>query len=230
MLSACRTSGMAEIFQWVRESFLELGPSDSGAFALLSNIYATNDRWGDISRLRRLMRKKGIKKEPGSSIIELDGWVHVFLVGVMEHHHMEDILTQYHLFGYFLQLFYDDPVEGIPMITDALLVPAFMKKMQSSGDMNLIGNVIYPKLSLFNPTPTHEMPWAGDRIEPRIFSRFGSVQLRTAHCSCSTEARHRLFPARLPAPLTPDPHLVPDDLSCFFHRQSRRILRHFSII
>ncbi|KAK8947621.1 hypothetical protein KSP40_PGU015485 [Platanthera guangdongensis] len=42
-------------------------------------------------------------------------------------------------FGYFLQLFHDDPVEGIPMITDALLVPAFMEKMQSSGDMNLIG-------------------------------------------------------------------------------------------
>ncbi|KAK8935900.1 Pentatricopeptide repeat-containing protein [Platanthera zijinensis] len=104
MLSACRTSGKTEISQWVRDSLLELGPSDSGAFVLLSNIYATNDRWGDISRLRRLMRKKGIKKEPGSSIIELDGWVHEFLVGVMEHHQMEDILMVLYIFEKQMQI------------------------------------------------------------------------------------------------------------------------------
>ncbi|KAK8956314.1 Pentatricopeptide repeat-containing protein [Platanthera guangdongensis] len=104
MLSACRTSGKTEISQWVRDSLLELGPSDSGAFVLLSNIYATNDRWGDISRLRRLMRKKGIKKEPGSSIIELDGWVHEFLVGVMEHHQMGDILMVLYIFEKQMQI------------------------------------------------------------------------------------------------------------------------------
>lgn len=104
MLSACRTSGKTEISQWVRDHLLELGSSDSGAFVLLSNIYAANDRWEDISRLRRLMRKEGIKKEPGSSIIELDGWVHEFLVGVMEHHQMEDILMVLYIFEKQMQI------------------------------------------------------------------------------------------------------------------------------
>ncbi|PKU84293.1 pentatricopeptide repeat-containing protein At4g38010 [Dendrobium catenatum] len=91
MLSACKTSGNVQLSQQII-GHLELEFSDSGVFVLLSNIYAANERWGDIPMLRSLMRKKGIKKEPGSSVIELDGRAHEFLVGEINYPQKEEIL------------------------------------------------------------------------------------------------------------------------------------------
>ncbi|XP_020595720.1 pentatricopeptide repeat-containing protein At4g38010 [Phalaenopsis equestris] len=91
MLSACKASGNVQLSQHILDH-LELEASDSGVFVLLSNIYATNEKWENINTLRRLMRKSGIKKEPGSSIIELNGKAHEFLVGEMEYTQQEEIL------------------------------------------------------------------------------------------------------------------------------------------
>ncbi|KAJ6971197.1 hypothetical protein NC653_035463 [Populus alba x Populus x berolinensis] len=43
-----------------------------GFYVLLSNIHAINQRWADVTRIRRLMMKRGIEKTPGSSVIEVD--------------------------------------------------------------------------------------------------------------------------------------------------------------
>jgi len=64
---------------------IELSPQDSkqdsSCYVLLSNIYAKMGRWDDVSKVRSMMRKRGVRKIPGCSSILMDGKVHQFLVG-----------------------------------------------------------------------------------------------------------------------------------------------------
>ncbi|KAL2331931.1 hypothetical protein Fmac_019512 [Flemingia macrophylla] len=60
---------------------IELAPQDSSCYVLLSNLYAKAGRWDDVSKVRSMMRKRGVRKIPGCSSILVDGRVHEFLVG-----------------------------------------------------------------------------------------------------------------------------------------------------
>ncbi|KAK6936388.1 Pentatricopeptide repeat [Dillenia turbinata] len=91
LLGACKASGNAKLSQKILDRLLELESRDSGAFVLLSNIYAINDRWHDVTRIRRLMKNQGVTKVPGSSVIEVDGKGHEFLVGDFSHPENEEI-------------------------------------------------------------------------------------------------------------------------------------------
>ncbi|KAI3928213.1 hypothetical protein MKW98_023814 [Papaver atlanticum] len=86
LLSACKAYGNVEMSRKIQRNIVEMEDDfehhqDSGVYVMLSNIHATSDRWEDVTRIRKLMQKKGIKKSPGSSIIQVDGESHVFLVG-----------------------------------------------------------------------------------------------------------------------------------------------------
>jgi len=59
--------------------------TSSGTYVLLSRVYALANRWNDVGLVRRMMSEKGIKKEPGCSSIEIDGFVHEFLAGDTSH-------------------------------------------------------------------------------------------------------------------------------------------------
>lgn len=48
---------------------LELEPENPIPFVVLSNIYARQDRWKDVHKIRKLMDKKGLKKLPGLSSV-----------------------------------------------------------------------------------------------------------------------------------------------------------------
>ncbi|KAF3433051.1 hypothetical protein FNV43_RR24153 [Rhamnella rubrinervis] len=91
LLSACKATGNVELPQEILERLLDLEPQDSGVFVLLSNIYAANRRWADVKRVRWLMKEKGIQKAPGSSVLEVNGKPHEFLVGDTRHPRIEDI-------------------------------------------------------------------------------------------------------------------------------------------
>lgn len=91
LLSACRATGNVELSGEIQERLLDLEPQDSGVYVLLSNIYATNRKWADVTRVRWLMKEKGIHKAPGSSILEVNGKPHEFLVGDTRHPQIEDI-------------------------------------------------------------------------------------------------------------------------------------------
>ncbi|KAJ0021675.1 hypothetical protein Pint_31902 [Pistacia integerrima] len=59
---------------------IKLDPKDSSSYVLLSNIYAKAGRWDDVSKVRLLMKHRGVRKIPGCSSILIDGKVHQFLV------------------------------------------------------------------------------------------------------------------------------------------------------
>ncbi|CAK7337197.1 unnamed protein product [Dovyalis caffra] len=85
LLSACKANGNVELPQEMLDHLVEFDSHDSGVYVLLSNIHAINQRWADVTRIRRLMKEKGIKKPPGLSVIEVDGKAHEFIVGGTRH-------------------------------------------------------------------------------------------------------------------------------------------------
>lgn len=88
LLGACVAHKNVEIGKLAADRVLEMEPQDESSYVLLSNIYATEKRWDHVALVRKNMKKKRIKKEPGLSWIESQGIVHYFAVGDDSH---EDI-------------------------------------------------------------------------------------------------------------------------------------------
>eukprot|EP01018_Ginkgo_biloba_P022935 Gb_12722 [translate_table: standard] len=91
LLGACRVHGNVDIGQRAADSLFELEPQNSGTYVLLSNIYAAASRWDDVLKVRKMMKDRGIRKQPGCSWIELKNRVHAFVVGDRSHPQTESI-------------------------------------------------------------------------------------------------------------------------------------------
>ncbi|XP_057975842.1 pentatricopeptide repeat-containing protein At1g25360 [Malania oleifera] len=85
LLAGCRIHGNMGLGIKAAEQLFELMPQHDGTYVLLSNMYATAGRWDDMAKVRKLMRERGVKKEPGCSWIEFENKVHVFLVDDTTH-------------------------------------------------------------------------------------------------------------------------------------------------
>lgn len=82
LLGACRIHGNPDIAQVAANHLLELEPNGIGNYIVLSNIYALAGRLDEVSRVRKLMRGKGLKKNPGYSWIEIKkGEIREFFAG-----------------------------------------------------------------------------------------------------------------------------------------------------
>ncbi|CAN4120825.1 unnamed protein product [Withania somnifera] len=81
LLSSCRTHRNLEIAVIAMEHLLELEPEDTGNYILLANIYADLGKWDGVSRMRKLIRSKSMKKTPGCSLIEINSLVQEFMSG-----------------------------------------------------------------------------------------------------------------------------------------------------
>lgn len=94
LLGAARVHGNLEIGEVALKNLLQLEPEISGNYVLLSNMYATSNRWDDASRVRRLMKDHGINKVPGISLVEVDGTIHKFLTGDRTHTNSVEIYSK----------------------------------------------------------------------------------------------------------------------------------------
>lgn len=91
LLSSCRMHSNLDLAERAANYILGLEPHCSAAYVLLSNFYASANRWGDVSRLRVTMRDKGIVKQPGRSWVTIKGQKHLFLSGDKSHSLSENI-------------------------------------------------------------------------------------------------------------------------------------------
>jgi hypothetical protein len=78
LLSSCRFYGNMEIGKWAAERLVELEPQNPVSYVLLSSMYAAKGKWVNVAQLRRGMRAKGVRKEPGCSWIKYKNRVHIF--------------------------------------------------------------------------------------------------------------------------------------------------------
>jgi pentatricopeptide repeat protein len=79
LLNACHVHRNYGLGKQVAESVMLRDPHDAGTYVLLSNMYAKERRWDGVVRIRKLMRERNIKKEPGVSWLEIRNVTHVFV-------------------------------------------------------------------------------------------------------------------------------------------------------
>ncbi|GMH01451.1 hypothetical protein Nepgr_003290 [Nepenthes gracilis] len=91
LLGACSIQGHLVLAQVARGQLLQLEPKHSGDYVLLSNLYASEQRWSDVHKVRRRMSKEGVRKTPGYSLVELRNRVHEFVMGDRSHPQDEQI-------------------------------------------------------------------------------------------------------------------------------------------
>ncbi|KAL4570070.1 hypothetical protein LXL04_025721 [Taraxacum kok-saghyz] len=85
LLGACVIHKNVELGELSATRVLEMEPHDESTYVLLSNMYASAKRWDNVGLVRKNMKKKRVKKEPGLSWIENQGQVHYFTVGDSSH-------------------------------------------------------------------------------------------------------------------------------------------------
>eukprot|EP01018_Ginkgo_biloba_P038144 Gb_41317 [translate_table: standard] len=89
--NACRIHCNIELGELVADCLFEIEPENVGNYVLMSNIYAAAGRWDDVTKLRKLMKERGLKSSPGCSWIEIKSKMHVFCVGDRSHPQFEQI-------------------------------------------------------------------------------------------------------------------------------------------
>lgn len=91
LLSSCWLHRDVVVGERVARKMLELQPSTSSPYVLLSNLYASDGRWDGVAEARRLLKGSGVKKEPGHSLIEIKGINEKFTAGDFSHARIEEI-------------------------------------------------------------------------------------------------------------------------------------------
>uniref|UniRef100_J3MJN1 DYW domain-containing protein n=1 Tax=Oryza brachyantha TaxID=4533 RepID=J3MJN1_ORYBR len=85
LLSACRLHQHKAYAKLASENLFRLEQCDAGSYVMLSNMYATNNKWRDTFELRVAMRERKVRKQPGQSWIHLKNTVHTFVAGDASH-------------------------------------------------------------------------------------------------------------------------------------------------
>ncbi|KAL8137642.1 hypothetical protein V2J09_003643 [Rumex salicifolius] len=91
VLSACRVHKNLNIAEKAGHKLLELAPNDHTTCVLLSNVYAAAGKRSEAYNLRKIMRSEKMIKQPGCSSIEVDGVIHEFLAGDLNHCRKDEI-------------------------------------------------------------------------------------------------------------------------------------------
>lgn len=91
VLGASKMHGNVEFGEKSAKRLFDLTPEVDSNYILLSNIFASKGRWDDVKNVRTLMSKRGVKKEPGCSWVEISGQVHIFVSQDGSHPKIRDI-------------------------------------------------------------------------------------------------------------------------------------------
>ncbi|XVF20009.1 hypothetical protein REPUB_Repub11eG0161000 [Reevesia pubescens] len=70
LLGACRTHGNIDLAEVAAKHLRELEPVSPGNNLLLANLYADAGSWGNVARLKKMMKKRKLRKFLGRSWIE----------------------------------------------------------------------------------------------------------------------------------------------------------------
>ncbi|PIM99247.1 hypothetical protein CDL12_28264 [Handroanthus impetiginosus] len=91
LLGTCHVHGNLELAIRAAETLFELEPENTGRYVMLSNVYATAGRYDDAYHIRSLMEDMDLKKEAGSSWIEVKNGREMFVAESMSYSKMEDV-------------------------------------------------------------------------------------------------------------------------------------------
>ncbi|XP_022891153.1 pentatricopeptide repeat-containing protein At2g03380, mitochondrial-like isoform X1 [Olea europaea var. sylvestris] len=66
-LHGCSIHSRFDLGDVAVQKMLEFRPHDASHYVLMSNLYASNRAWSQVSRVRDLMKRRGLKKSPATS-------------------------------------------------------------------------------------------------------------------------------------------------------------------
>lgn len=78
LLGACAIHKRVELAEMVAKKLLVIAPDQPDAYVQLSNTYARVEMWDRVKKVRMMMHEKGLKKNTGFSLIDVDKRLHTF--------------------------------------------------------------------------------------------------------------------------------------------------------
>ncbi|KAK4368859.1 hypothetical protein RND71_012651 [Anisodus tanguticus] len=93
LLSACRLHGDVVIGERMAKKLLQLQPVSTSPYVLLSNLYASDEKWDSVAEARKMLKSCGLKKEAGHSLVEVKGSVEKFTIGNFSNSRIEEIVN-----------------------------------------------------------------------------------------------------------------------------------------
>ncbi|XP_057827530.2 putative pentatricopeptide repeat-containing protein At3g13770, mitochondrial [Cryptomeria japonica] len=91
LLGASRIHRNVELGECAAQHIFELNPKDPGPYVVLSNMYAESGQWDANQKVRKMMKDRNVRKNPGCSWVEFNHQVHTFLVGDRSHPQTKEI-------------------------------------------------------------------------------------------------------------------------------------------
>lgn len=70
LLAACRVHGNTDMGQMIGRRLLDLEPQNPSAYSSVSNLFAEQEKWEEVAKLRSTAERKGLKSFAGNSVIE----------------------------------------------------------------------------------------------------------------------------------------------------------------
>lgn len=90
-LSSCRRCGNIKMAQWAANNLKKIDLDEASGYILMSNVYAAAGHFRKAMSERVTMKTKNIEKQPGCSLIEVNGEVHEFVAGGRLHPQVTEI-------------------------------------------------------------------------------------------------------------------------------------------
>lgn len=91
IITACHARGELKLGESISKELLRNEPTHESNYVLLSNIYAKLRRWEQKTKVREMMDMRGMKKVPGSTMIELNNEMCEFVAGDKSHDQYKQI-------------------------------------------------------------------------------------------------------------------------------------------
>lgn len=91
LLSACKMHRMVTLGEYAAEKIFALDPLTTGHYVQLSNLYASARMWDGVAKVRVIMKSKGLSKDSGYSVIEINGKLEAFRIGDKSHPRWDEI-------------------------------------------------------------------------------------------------------------------------------------------
>ncbi|GMG99006.1 hypothetical protein Nepgr_000846 [Nepenthes gracilis] len=85
LINTCHAQGELKLGESISKRLIANDPMHESNYVLFSNVYAKMSSWDKKYNIREVMEKKGIKKTPGCTMIELDNEIYEFVSGDKTH-------------------------------------------------------------------------------------------------------------------------------------------------
>ncbi|QHN83607.1 hypothetical protein HN51_060050 [Arachis hypogaea] len=107
LFGSCYTHGKVKLGEQIMRELVQMDPHNTEYHVLLSNMYALSGKEEKANFFRKVLKKRGIKKVPGTSSMYVGGQLHQFIAGDKSHPQtagiymmLDDMIHRLRLGGY----------------------------------------------------------------------------------------------------------------------------------